>query len=75
MARVSYERALQALRAGDRVMVTHPHPMKVSEVTSYTLLGGGSLTPSAWQKLEPHLRPVADGLFGAFASQTYELVR
>ena len=69
---IGYEKAADALRGGDRLMVTHPNPNKFSEKTVYALVSTGkSVILPAYRKLVPNLAPVADGLFGADMSQTY----
>ena len=74
MGRVSAEKAIAALQSGDRIMVTHPDPMKVSDKTSYALVqGGGSLTATTFRKISSKLEPVSDGLFPDEPSQTYRL--
>lgn len=43
MRRLSAERAVLALQKGDRIMVTHPDPMKATDRTTYALVSGGGL--------------------------------
>lgn len=70
-----YAKAVEAMRAGDRLAVHHPDPMKPAEVTRYWLVGAGKAVSSVAHRkmLEgDHLVPVGDGLFGAEISQTFE---
>lgn len=78
MARVGYDVALAALAAGDRVMVTHPDPMKATDKASYALVRGGvSLTATTFRKLADRLEPVREeALFQDEApAQTYRLAQ
>jgi hypothetical protein len=68
------EQVIARLRAGDRIMVTHPDPLKVSERTTYALVeDGGGLTATMFRRLAEELEPVQDGLFPDQPSQTYRL--
>lgn len=68
-----FDTAMDRLRAGEMIMVTHPDPMKKTDETRYRFSArGGGITPGLWQKLRPHLEPVDGGLFGDIA-QTYRL--
>ena len=65
---------LAALESGDRVMVTHPDPMRPDDRTRYTLAsGGGRISSRTFVAILPKLRPVQDGLFGDQCPQTWEL--
>lgn len=75
MARVSYEKAVEALKNGATIMVTHPRPFVITDRTTYTLSTGESLTQTTWQRLVDDLAPVRDGLFPDAPSQTFKLAR
>lgn len=70
---IGYQQAVNALRGGDRLMVTHPDPSKASEKTVYALVRSGrTVSLPAYRKLVDNLAPVPDGLFGTDMSQTFE---
>lgn len=67
-----YAKAVEAMKAGDRLAVQYPDPMKPAEVTRYFLVQAGKgVTSVAFRKMHDNLRPVADGLFDD-VPQTYE---
>lgn len=69
---LSYQKAREALDAGDRLMVTHPDPNKATDRTIYALVSSGkTISAPAYRKLYDNLAPMADGLFGTAISQTY----
>lgn len=62
-----------ALRGGDRLMVTHPNPLKPDERITYGLVTAGQrVSIHAYRSLVrgQHLAPCGDGLLGD--SQTFE---
>lgn len=66
-----YKAAFEAVKRGDRVMVTHPRP-ETTEKTSFGLVECGKpITAVAFRRMRENLKPVPDGLFGADMSQTY----
>jgi len=71
MARVDYDTAVRKLRAGDRVQVTYPLASDAKGRPAYTLIGGGYLTATTWDRLVPNLVPIPDGLFPDALPQTY----
>lgn len=63
---------ISALQAGDRIMMTLPDPMKISEKTTYSLVGSGRrVNPSTFRRLRDSLRPERDGLFEDGLSQSF----
>lgn len=74
MRALPYQEVVAALRSGDRIMVTHPDPFKVSEKTIYSLVQSGRpVGKRTWQRLVDDLEAVPDGLFADGAGQTYAL--
>lgn len=72
MARLTYSKAVAALKNGETAMITHKNPFKLSDKDGFSLSGGGIVTASVWAKLAPHLAPLNDGLFPDDASsQTF----
>lgn len=73
MRRVGLSIAVAALQGGDRVMVTHPDPLKVTDKTTYSLvLAGRAISIRTFRCLAENLTPIPDGLFGAEMSQTFK---
>ena len=73
---VHYKKALDAMQAGDRLMFTHADPRRESDKSFYSLIPSGkTVHPLAVRKMreKDQLSPIADGLFGADLSQTFEL--
>lgn len=73
MAVIKYSDAMERLRCGDRIMVTNPNPMKITEKPEYAFLGGGTVSASTWALLQTNLEPISDGLFNDGCAQTYRL--
>lgn len=73
MKTLPYDVALTRLRAGDRLIVARPNPLKITESETYTFEGGGMVSPTTWAKLLPDLEPIGDALFPELGSQTYTL--
>lgn len=72
---LNYNAAAQALRGGDRLMITHPDPNLATGKTVYGLVGSGkTISATAYRKLRPNLRAARDGLFGEEMSQTFEWI-
>lgn len=64
---------IERLRGGDRVMITHPDPEKVSDTRRYGLVKAGvNIGVRNFRAIFDDLRPCADGLFGTDGSQTFE---
>jgi len=42
---LSFEAAMDRLRAGETIMVTHPDPMKKTDETRYSFSAGGGYRP------------------------------
>lgn len=73
MAVIKYSDAMERLRCGDRIMVTNPNPMKITEKPEYALLGGGTVSASTLASLQADLEPLPDGLLNDGCAQTYRL--
>ncbi|PWE26703.1 hypothetical protein C4N9_20805 [Pararhodobacter marinus] len=69
---LSYAKAVDALKGGDRIFVTNPDPMKSDDRQRFQLIAAGkSITRTQFLKLTDNLEPIPDGLFGAETAQTY----
>lgn len=72
MAQVTYSRAVQALKDGDRLMVTNPDPSKKGDIRRFHLIGlGGGLSSRTFERIRGDLTPLGDGLFPNEPSQTF----
>jgi len=72
---IGYQKAVDALRGGDCVMITNPDPTKPGETPVYALRNSGRrIAGPAYRKLIPNLAPAADGLFGTDMAQTFSWV-
>jgi hypothetical protein len=73
---VHYQKAIEALSAGERLMFTHKNPNKESEKSFYSLIPSGkTVSARAVMKLRDSglIAPIPDGLFGDEMSQTFGL--
>lgn len=75
MRQLTKSAVLDALRAGDRVMVTHPDPLRATDDVRYSLVQRGrAIGKRTWAELQPDLVPINDGLFPEIGGgQTYAL--
>lgn len=70
---LGYKKAVEELRGGARLMITHPDLRRPDSKPIYGLLPSGrQVSEAAFRKMKPLLHPCADGLFGAEISQTFE---
>lgn len=63
MAFLTQGKIMEALRRGDRIMVTNPDPMKAEDRIRYSMVSGaGSVRAATFRKILPDLKPQPDGL-------------